>query len=645
MSWMRPTSGEPASVLRPGVTFETKCYEQDWQQLLLSDRLRRAIEFHAYPFAERILYINNVERPELVSQHAQKLVDTGVLTSYVVVEEHSEEALRFFGLSREDFQGGYWYSIAELVSIYLCRTEYLLHYAGDCMLENAAKWVEPALERMRLQPSIVCANPVPNGWFEDARREAMLTRGDFHYGYGFSDQCYLIRTMDFRARIYGEKHPASERYPAYGGQLFEKRVDAWMRCSGLLRLTWRHDCYWHRSVRNPVSQDLLKISGLMKGLDVDGSTERLGLKKRLSLAENLGLAERLFSMGNPSLTEGIKETGVSNLEEGVNRMDGPNLVKSLNLAEPALACYQAGVRAMEENDYDTAILWLQLAVSARSREQQAGREPDPGLKWLPQLQLAVCYDRLGKTQKAWLSNEAASVHAPHGQPSIASNRIYLRDRRLSEAAGKGPLYKKAVDGSGAGNSSGSGELLLSVLIPTLPDRSAAMGSMMEELQAQMLGLPVELLVLTDNRKRTTGAKRNSLLKQAQGRFIVFIDDDDRITEDYVHRLLEQIEREPDADCIVFDVMVHSGGKPLRPCKYGTEYQYGMDANFYYRKPNHLMAYRREIAQRHHFADVSFGEDDEWAGRASADVKRQLRIDAVLYHYDWEIRPQSWYGGS
>lgn len=218
----RPTGGGPAPVLRPGVTFETKCYERDWRELLLTDRLSRAIAQHRFPFAERILYVNNVERPELVLRHARRLVDEGVLTDCVLVDEHSEEALLFFGLTEEDFQGGYRYSIAELVALYRCRTEYLLHYAGDCMLEEPTDWLRPCLERMRLQRSIVAANPVPNGRMDEAAREALLTDGDFHLGYGFSDQCYLVRTLDFRARIYGERHPASERYPAYGGELFEK---------------------------------------------------------------------------------------------------------------------------------------------------------------------------------------------------------------------------------------------------------------------------------------------------------------------------------------------------------------------------------------------------------------------------------------
>jgi hypothetical protein len=60
---------------------------------------------------------------------------------------------------------------------------------------------------------------------------------NFYIGYGFPDQCYLVRTNDFRQQIYSYTHPASERYPKYGEELFEKRVDSFMRTKERYRLT------------------------------------------------------------------------------------------------------------------------------------------------------------------------------------------------------------------------------------------------------------------------------------------------------------------------------------------------------------------------------------------------------------------------
>ncbi len=231
------------------VTFETKCWQGDWPVLLTSGYLQEQIRRNDFPFARRVLFINNVKDPDEVSQAARALVSAGVLTGYHVVEQHAREALDFFGLSPESLGRGYVYSIAELVGIYLCQTPYLLHFSGDAILERKRSWVPEALEELSRSTSAAVANPTWNGCYGQAAGEAHGIRGDFFVGYGFSDQCYLIRSRDFRARFYEETNPLSERYPSYGGELFEKRVDAWMRNHCRERLTHRSVSYRHPSFR------------------------------------------------------------------------------------------------------------------------------------------------------------------------------------------------------------------------------------------------------------------------------------------------------------------------------------------------------------------------------------------------------------
>lgn len=213
--------------------------------MLTTDWLQKMIERNLHGFKERILHINNVSDPKLVAFFAEKLVARGILTSYTVVAECEQQTLDFFGLRKEDFQGGYYYSIAELTAIHHCKTEYLLHYASDCMLATPVRWIEPAIEAMKQYPNAKVANPVWNMYYNDARSESFAENRDFYFGHGFSDQCYLIRTKDFKDKIYNETHAASRRYPAYGGELFEKRVDAWMRNHSYYRLTYKHGSYMH----------------------------------------------------------------------------------------------------------------------------------------------------------------------------------------------------------------------------------------------------------------------------------------------------------------------------------------------------------------------------------------------------------------
>ncbi|MFF2874732.1 hypothetical protein ACFVR2_00260 [Gottfriedia sp. NPDC057991] len=229
------------------VTFETKCYEKDWEILLKTDRLEKMIEYNQFQFKEKILYINNVQDVREVSRHADKLISRDVLSSYVIVDDYSKEALNYFEVTKESFKGGYYYSISELVSIYLCNTEYLLHFSSDSILEKPFNWIELSLLKLQDDERIKVANPVWNGNVFEAKQESLDEDENFYIGYGFSDQCYLIRTNDFKNKIYNEKNPISERYPLYGGELFEKRVDAWMRNNHFKRITFKHGNYIHQN--------------------------------------------------------------------------------------------------------------------------------------------------------------------------------------------------------------------------------------------------------------------------------------------------------------------------------------------------------------------------------------------------------------
>lgn len=244
------------------VTFETKCYEKDWEILLKTDRLEKMINNCNYEFKEKVLYINNVQDIKKVCSYADKMVDRGILTSYVAVEEYADKVLNFFEINKEDFRGGYYYSIQELTGIYLCKTKYLLHFSGDAFIKKPFHWIDDAIERMSTSCKIKTANPVWNNKYDEARNESIDEDEEFYIGYGFSDQSYLIKAEDFKKPVYNEKNIESERYPGYGGELFEKRVDAWMRNNDFLRLTCKNGSYIHKNY--PKNKFLRKIYLLLR---------------------------------------------------------------------------------------------------------------------------------------------------------------------------------------------------------------------------------------------------------------------------------------------------------------------------------------------------------------------------------------------
>lgn len=172
---------------------------------------------------------------------------------------------------------------------------------------------------------------------------------------------------------------------------------------------------------------------------------------------------------------------------------------------------------------------------------------------------------------------------------------------------------------------------LTIGIPSIPSRACLVTDLVARLVAQAGDKLVEVLCLIDNKRRSIGAKRNVIIAMAKGEFVVLIDDDDKVSDDYVDSLLNAITSNPNADCIVFDVHVSGYTQNPKTCKYGIEYTHGEDDEFYYRKPNHLMCYKTSIANAHQYEDFR-GEDDAWAQRAVHDIKIQTRINKILYYY-------------
>lgn len=168
------------------VTFETKCWQGDWQYLLLGGCLERIIDNCNFNFTEKILYINNVDNLAQVKRYADRKVQKGIIDKYIVVEEYAQDALNFFGINTDDFKGGYYYSIAELVSLYLCKTDYLLHFSSDSYIVNANNnWVSTAIDALSKNEKYIVANPLWDHDYEAGKRESFDETDDFFYRFWF----------------------------------------------------------------------------------------------------------------------------------------------------------------------------------------------------------------------------------------------------------------------------------------------------------------------------------------------------------------------------------------------------------------------------------------------------------------------------
>lgn len=184
---------------------------------------------------------------------------------------------------------------------------------------------------------------------------------------------------------------------------------------------------------------------------------------------------------------------------------------------------------------------------------------------------------------------------------------------------------------------------LSILVPTVPSRldTFYMRIMKQLINQTKERNDVEVISLFDNKKRTIGEKRNNLLDIARGDYLVFIDDDDRISDNYVNEILNSIYTNPNTDCIVFNSITSIDNGPPILCKYGIEFEYGYISTDQWRgKPAHTMVYKSSIAKRHKFPIINNGEDVDWVKRACMEIKHQTRIENTLYWYDANYKTTS-----
>ena len=230
----------------PSVTFATSCWERDWRHILLDPVYlpERQIGYHSFPFAERLLIINNVLDLEAVKRAAQSWVDRGILTRYVV----AGDILSHFELKRSDFDDWQYYNaLGPLTAIHEVQSEYLLFVTGDVYLKQPVRWIEKAIRCLRKNRILKVANLTWNDNRREAKKESYRRTWNFFVAnQGFSDQMFLVRSSDFKQPIYREVRPDAAHFPR--GDVFEKRVFSYMKNRGWERITYRHGSYTHENI-------------------------------------------------------------------------------------------------------------------------------------------------------------------------------------------------------------------------------------------------------------------------------------------------------------------------------------------------------------------------------------------------------------
>ena len=183
---------------------------------------------------------------------------------------------------------------------------------------------------------------------------------------------------------------------------------------------------------------------------------------------------------------------------------------------------------------------------------------------------------------------------------------------------------------------------LSILIPTLINRTGLFERVYRQLSQQRLLLKkpqdCEIIYYRDSGRESIGAKRNKLIEEAQGDYIAFVDDDDKVSENYLEFLLNAIKDSP--DCVQLNgVMTTNGANPRKFIHSLSYNSYFEKDRVYFRPPNHLNCLKKSLVKDFKFQEINFGEDTEWAMRVckSGVLKTEFKHQVTLYYYQYMTR--------
>ena len=201
-------------------------------------------------------------------------------------------------------------------------------------------------------------------------------------------------------------------------------------------------------------------------------------------------------------------------------------------------------------------------------------------------------------------------------------------------------------------------MLVSILIPTLLERSPVFQPKLENLYKQIkdnnLEEKVEIIVMSDNRTMKLSEKRNTMQRLARGLYYVHIDDDDDLADDYCKKVVQHIEnlktfRKDYPDIIAYDQKCFVGdqvfvvkpsmnhGFRLEEAPAGVKHPY--DCPVYFRFPWQFHLFNRERFQHvwRSDSDTNAREDQNFLKRILLEYPKSMSVieDYIGHYYNFQ----------
>lgn len=179
---------------------------------------------------------------------------------------------------------------------------------------------------------------------------------------------------------------------------------------------------------------------------------------------------------------------------------------------------------------------------------------------------------------------------------------------------------------------------IAFLIPTISGRETSLKELMSSIREKMNRIAPQFRyaidLAFDNRETSIGMKRQNLLQGSKGKYSVFIDDDDEITDAYIEDLAKTIE-----GC--YPVMRLRG--QIGPYTFTHSLENKLDSpmargEVFLRPPNHLNPMMTDVAKLISFGDAIRGEDLDWTLRLAKAgfLTHEYKSDDSRIHYIYKM---------
>lgn len=173
---------------------------------------------------------------------------------------------------------------------------------------------------------------------------------------------------------------------------------------------------------------------------------------------------------------------------------------------------------------------------------------------------------------------------------------------------------------------------LSILIPTIPERESMLSRLLWCIENQ-LNDEVEILIYKDNGEIPYGQKVSKMISISKGEYIVIIDDDDLIADDYIETILKNIELNP--DFIGYNLLYTNNGK----FQFIIEHNYN-NKSWYGQNLEHRGFSPKCVIKKDIFSKFIFGDNynsDQIISKEidnSDLIKNSIFINRCMYFYDY-----------